>query len=127
MPDTSYDRDSGVSVWDHVLNGAKTGGMAGSFFGGVGAIPGAILGGGVGLATGLWDSHQDSVAEEAWNKHQFSDKEMNKFEKDATTAVAADKDNKLKTDVDLKDRVWHNNQYDKQQAAGGPSLWDTLF
>ncbi len=62
MFDSNIDSKNGVSIWDHVLDGAATGGIAGSVLPVAGNIAGAIGGGLVGLANGLWESHQESSA-----------------------------------------------------------------
>src|SRR6266545_722699 len=99
MFDNNYDKNEGVSIWGHVLDGAATGGIAGGVMGaGIGAIPGAILGGLVGLGTGLWDDHQDKIAEEAWSHEKKDDKTLNKI---MNTAVDMD-DERLKNDPKAK-------------------------
>lgn len=73
MFDHNYDAKNGVDIWGHVLDGAATGALGGAAFAGVGAIPGAIGGGLVGLANGLWESHDESVAEDTWMAARHDD------------------------------------------------------
>jgi hypothetical protein len=138
MFDNSYDKNDGVSVWGHMMNGAATGGMAGAAFGGVGAVPGALLGGLVGLGTGLWDDHQDSVAETAWSHQKHDDKTLDNVERNAidmdNERLAKDPTAGRQSNADQEklleqagSRTFHQEQAAKTAADGGGSLWDHLF
>ena len=139
MFDSNYDKNEGVSIWGHVLDGAATGAAGGALFGGVGAIPGAVLGGLAGLGTGLWDDHQDAVAEEQWKKDLSKlapeSKEAKSFEKsldsNAESLLAAQKgggavDSGAIVDHALE-RTYHQQQADNMAREGGGGLWDSLF
>ena len=139
MFDNNYDKNEGVSIWGHMLDGAATGGIAGGVLGaGVGAIPGAILGGLVGLGTGLWADHQDGVAEEAWSHEQHSDKTLDQIMNMALTMdderLAKDPKAGSLSNADQEklveqagSRFFHNQQAEKIKKDGGGSFWDALF
>jgi hypothetical protein len=72
MWDHNVDTKGGVSIWDHVLDGAATGAIAGSVLPVAGNLAGAIGGAGIGLVNGLaqdwklgssWDSFWNGGAE----------------------------------------------------------------
>jgi hypothetical protein len=138
MFDNNYDKNEGVSIWGHVLDGAATGAAGGALFGGVGAIPGALVGGLAGLGTGLWDDHQDAVAEEQWkkdaNKLAPDSKEARALEKsmdaNADTLFAEHKDGPIDSAAmanQALERTYHQQQAAKIDREGGGSFWDGLF
>ncbi|MCE9574336.1 MAG: hypothetical protein K8W52_14410 [Deltaproteobacteria bacterium] len=139
MFDNNYDKNDGVSIWGHVMDGAATGGIAGGVLGaGVGAIPGAILGGLVGLGTGLWDDHQDSVAQDAWSHSKLDDKTLDQVEKNALdmdrersaanpTAPHMTNAEQEKMVEQAGARTFHQQQSEKIAKEGGGSMWDYLF
>jgi hypothetical protein len=138
MFDNNYDKNEGVSIWGHVLDGAATGGMAGAAFGGVGAIPGAVLGGLVGLGTGLWDDHQDHVAEDAWSHSKLDDKTLDKVEQNALemdrertaknpNAPHMTNEEQEKLVEQAGSRTFHQEQAAKIAKDGGGSMWDYIF
>ena len=138
MFDNNYDKNDGVSIWGHMLDGAATGGTVGAAFGGVGAIPGAVLGGLVGLGTGLWDDHQDSVAQDAWSHSKLDDKTLDRV---ADNALDMDRERSArdpsaphmsnaeqdKLVEQAGARTFHQEQAAKIEKDGGGSMWDHIF
>jgi hypothetical protein len=136
MFDNNYDKNEGVSIWGHILDGAATGGIAGGVMGaGVGAIPGAILGGLVGLGTGLWDDHQDKTAMDAFLAEKQDSKTVDQAIRNAgdiqkerlatdPKAKAMSQDDAIKAGAE---RTFHQQQAAKQQKEGGGSFWDAIF
>lgn len=136
----NYDKDNGVSIWGHVLDGAATGAIAGM---GVLSLPGAIGGGLMGLANGLWADHQDSVAQEQWmkdiDKLAPGSKEARGLESSVEHNADALLDEYLEGGGDpakvdsgaMADqaiaRSYHQQQADKMNRDGGGSWWDAIF
>ena len=108
-----------------MLDGAATGAAGGALFGGIGAIPGAIGGGLLGLANGLWDKHDESVARDGFMGSRHDDGTVN-----AASDIAAglmqggmSEDEAIQSganQVFLQQRA-------AQQEAQGSSLFDRLF
>ena len=136
----NYDKDNGVDIWGHVLDGAGTGAIAGM---GILSIPGAIGGGLMGLANGLWADHQDSVAQDQWmkdiDKLAPGSKEARGLESSVEHNADALLDEYLKGGGDpakvsseaMADqaiaRSYHQQQAEKMDRKGGGSWIDALF
>lgn len=58
--DPTYQSTRGAGIWDNIASGAKLGAAGGALFGGVGAIPGAIFGGGLGLAKSVVQRYDEN-------------------------------------------------------------------
>jgi hypothetical protein len=129
MFDSNNSKDEGVSVWGHMLDGAATGGLAGLALGGIGAVPGVIGGGLVGLANGLahWYQEESAIDNFIGAKHDDKtvDKVMGHLESlamDPSSAGVSDEAAVRKA----SSKVVYEQRFDDEKKRGS-SWFDNLF
>jgi hypothetical protein len=120
----------GVSVWDHVKNGAQTGFEVGApmmpFM-----IPSIIGGAAMGLGTGLWDLHQEHEDRDLWKRTMGP--ELRALDDttagDAKKAPTAEAQRAVWDKHDKAEERWFQADRYTSKRAGGEheSLFDKLF